>query len=338
MRISGLNGMIAAAAVMSLPTLAQAQESLTFTLNWLPKADHAAYFYAKEQGWYADAGLDVTIEGGRGSGSTVQKVGAGASDVGVADFATILAARGRGADLVGVMNIYTISPVYFYWLKSSGITGVEDFAGHTIGAPSGDVAVSLWPVLAARAGIDPETVKFANVTPPAKLSSLKSGAVDIIPYLYDAHDLVIDEFGDEVQFVGTDAFDIKPYGITVFANGEYLAENPKAVETFVQVSQKAFDVCTHDFDPCLEALKNATSGLNEAYERKSWERMKSLMNGADSRDIAFGWIDGARVAQDYDLVSQTVGIQTAYDPATAFTVDFLSKDFKFDPATVQLAP
>jgi len=335
-RTAGLSVATATALTMAAGPVSAA-ESLTFTLNWLPKADHAAYYYAKEQGWYSQAGLDVTIEGGRGSGATVQRVAAGASNIGIADFSTMLAARGKGADLVAVMSVYTISPVYFYWLKSSGITGPKDFAGKTIGAPAGDVAVALWPVFAAKAGIDPKSVKFANVTPPAKLSALKSGSVNIVPYLYDAHDLVINEFKDDVQFVGTDSVGIKPYGISIFTNGKYLTEHRDAVGKFVKVSQKALDACTHNFDPCMDALKKATSGLDEKYERQTWERMKTLMDDTNTRDIAFGWIDAARVKSDYDLVAQTVGIETAFDPAKAFTVEFIDKSIKFDPSTVKLA-
>lgn len=315
----------------------QANEALTFTLNWAAKADHAAYYYAKEQGWYAAAGLDVTIEPGRGSGATVQRVAAGASNMGVADFSTMLAARGKGANLVGVMSIYSSAPVYFYWLKSSGISGPKDFAGKTIGAPAGDVAVSLWPVFAAKAGIDPKSVRFVNMAPAAKLSALKSKTVELIPYLYDAHDLVIDELGDSVQFIGTDSYGINPYGLMVFVNGAYLEKNRAAVGNFVRASQRAFSFCTKNFAPCLAALQKATSGLNEAFERKSWERMKTLMNDAKTREIAFGWIDPDRVKNDYDLVAQTVGITTPFDPKAAITDDFLDKNVKFDPSTIRVS-
>ena len=52
----------------------------------------------------------------------------------------VLLFRGKGADLVGMMNVYANSPQGFYWLKSSGITGVRDLAGKKIGNPAGDGA------------------------------------------------------------------------------------------------------------------------------------------------------------------------------------------------------
>ena len=79
-------------------------------------------------GWYKQAGIDVDFETGRGSAASAQKVGAGASQLGLSDMAGVLLFRGKGIDPVGVMNVYANSPQGLYWLKSSGIQSVQDLA------------------------------------------------------------------------------------------------------------------------------------------------------------------------------------------------------------------
>ena len=128
-----------------------AQQKLTFTLNWVAGGDHAPYFYAQKMGWYKDAGVDVDFETGRGSAASAQKVGAGASQLGLSDMAGVLLFRGKGLDLVGLMNIYANSPQGLYWLKSYGIKSVKDLAGKKIGNPAGDGARTMWPALAKKA-------------------------------------------------------------------------------------------------------------------------------------------------------------------------------------------
>src|ERR1700754_3355573 len=125
-----------------------AAQKLTFTLNWVAGGDHAPYFYAQKMGWYKQAGLDVDFETGRGSAASAQKVGAGASQLGLSDMAGVLLFRGKGLDLVGLMNIYANSPQGMYWLKSSGITGLKDFPGKKIGNPAGARARTKWAALA----------------------------------------------------------------------------------------------------------------------------------------------------------------------------------------------
>ena len=54
---------------LSLPAAAvQAGEAVNLMLNWAPTADHSPFYYAKAQGWYEKAGIDLTIETGKGSG------------------------------------------------------------------------------------------------------------------------------------------------------------------------------------------------------------------------------------------------------------------------------
>src|SRR5688500_12599482 len=92
----------AAASLAAAPALAQTK--VDFILNWVPGGDHAPFYYAKKMGWYKDAGIDLNIEPGRGSAPAVQKVGAGANQMGIADLANALVGRSKGANTVGVYN------------------------------------------------------------------------------------------------------------------------------------------------------------------------------------------------------------------------------------------
>ena len=82
----------------------------------------------------------------------------------------MLVAKGKGADTVAVFNVYANSPQGMYWLKSSGIKGVKDFAGKKIGNPAADGARMMWPALAKANGIDPKSVTWVNIDANAKLS------------------------------------------------------------------------------------------------------------------------------------------------------------------------
>ena len=158
-----------AGAALALVAAPAAAETITFTLNWVAGGDHAPYFYAQKMGWYKQAGLDVEFETGRGSAVSAQKVGAGATQLGLSDMAVVLNAIGKGADLVAVMNVYANSPQGLYWLKSSGIKSVKDLVGKKIGNPPGDAARTIWPALAKANGIDPASVTWVNIDANAKL-------------------------------------------------------------------------------------------------------------------------------------------------------------------------
>src|SRR6266851_4296978 len=162
LRIVGLALAFVLAAVPS-----HAGEAVNLILNWTPTADHSPFYYAKSQGWYEKAGIDLTIEVGKGSGVSSLKVGSGGSPFGIADLATMLVAKSKGADDVAVMSIYANTGQTFYWLKSYGVSGPKDFAGRRIGNPPGDASRVMWPAFAKAVGITPDSVSLVNVVQTA---------------------------------------------------------------------------------------------------------------------------------------------------------------------------
>ena len=224
--------LIAIAAALAA-TPAAAQQKLDFILNWVPGGDHAPYYYAKKQGWYAREGIDLNLEPGKGSMLAVQKVGAGANPIGLADMGNVLIGRGKGSQSVGVFNVYANSPQGLYWLKSSGIKGIKDFPGRKIGNPAADGARPMWPALAKANGIDPKSVTWVNVDANAKLSALKSKAIDITTSFYNIHHIFQRELGADLGFVAWREIWLNPYGNSVIVNSAFLAKNKPLVARFV---------------------------------------------------------------------------------------------------------
>ena len=320
----------AAAALLVLGSSGAARAAeVSFILNWVAGGDHAPVYWAEAQGWYADAGIDLTIEQGKGSTLSSQRVGIGKNQLGIADLGTALVNRGKGADLVAVFNIYANSPYGFYWKKGSGITGVPDFAGHKIGNPPWDAARQMWPAFAKAVGMDPGSVTWVNVQPNAKISALKSGSIDVTTSFYNIHFIFERVFGDDMGFVSGKEIGVNPYGNSVIANGAYLEENPEVVGAFVKVTQKAYAACVQDPEPCIDALLAANSGLKKQDSMDNWALVEELMDAESSRASALGYFDPERMAGDYQLIETYFALETPFDITTAYRNDYLDMEVKF---------
>lgn len=307
---------------------AAAQQKLDFVLNWVPGGDHAPYYYAKKLGWYAKEGIDLNLEPGKGSMLAVQKVGAGANPIGLADMGNVLIGKSKGTDAVGVFNVYANSPQGLYWLKSSGIKGVKDFAGKKIGNPAADGARPMWPALAKANGIDPKSVIWVNVDANAKLSALKSKAIDVTTSFYNIHHIFQRELGDDMGFVAWRDVGLNPYGNSVIVHGEFLAKNKPIVDKFVKVTQRAFATCVKDPKPCVQALVDANGALKFDNELVNWSLVEVLMSDKFSKSVALGIHDDARMQADYQLVRDYVGIDKPFDVRTTYTNEFLDRSVK----------
>jgi NitT/TauT family transport system substrate-binding protein len=315
-----------AAAVAAAP--AAAQQKLDFILNWVPGGDHAPYYYAKKQGWYAKEGIDLNLEPGKGSMLAVQRVGAGANTIGLADMGNVLIGRGKGAASVGVFNVYANSPQGLYWLKSSGIKGIKDFPGKKIGNPAADGARPMWPALAKANGIDPKSVTWVNIDANAKLAALKSRSIDITTSFYNIHHIFQRELGQDMGFVAWRDIGLNPYGNSVIVNAEYLQKNKPLVGRFVAVTQRAFAACVKEPRPCVQALVESGGALKFDNELVNWQLVEVLMSDKVSRGVALGWHDPARMQADYELVRDYVGIDKPFDVKSTYTNEFLDKSIK----------
>lgn len=324
-----IRGNFAAAAVLALSTTAvAANEPVSVMLNWTPGADHAPLYYALSEGWFSDAGIDLSIETGRGSAMSAQSVGVGASPIGIAELGTAFVARSQGANLVAVMSLYANAPFVFYWTKSGGIEDVSDFEGRTIGNPPADAARIMWPAFAQAVGLDVDAVEFVNVSPQAKVPTMAAGQVDIISDFYNGHDLKLETFGDDLGYVRWSDIGLNPYGNSFIVNEEYLEANREIVAAFVEVTQRAYRACVDDSDPCIEALVSSASGLDSEEMHNQWGRVMELMADEHTTTVALGYLDADQVAATYELIETFFELENPFDPADAFTSEFLNTEIK----------
>ena len=315
-------GALAAAMLLSGTAQSPAEE-INLVLNWVPGGDHAPIYWAREQGWYEDAGIELEIETGTGSGASAKKVGIGRDQVGISDFPTVLRAIGKGADIIGVMNIYANSPYGIYWDKSSGIEGFDGLTGKTIGNPPFDAARQMWPAIARVLDIDPDSVKFVNVKPNAKVAALKSGAIDATTNFYNTHFIYQRIFGDDMGFVALRDLGFNPYGNSIIANGKWAAANPEVLKNFVKVTQKAYAACLVTPEPCIELLAKAGSQKVEDVT-ENWKLVVELMQHPEgSVSPVLGYFDPERMQADYDAVQVSFDDVAEFDVNAAYSNDFL---------------
>ena len=95
----------AAFAVSTLAGAASA-EGLSLQLNWTAGGDHAPLYYALQEGWFADAGVELEIRQGSGSGAAATALDVGQAEVAIIDTPTALQFQAKGSNFTGVMVAY----------------------------------------------------------------------------------------------------------------------------------------------------------------------------------------------------------------------------------------
>lgn len=123
------------AAVMAVSAgAAQAAEKVTYLFpapDFLPA--FAPFQLAKNKGYFADEGLDVTFMVGKGGADVATQVAVGNADIGGGIGDTPIIVRANGLNIRGVALLGGRGLTQLAWRKDSGITGPADFKGKAIG-------------------------------------------------------------------------------------------------------------------------------------------------------------------------------------------------------------
>ena len=114
-------------------TEARAADDITLQLKWVTQAQFAGYYVAQDQGFYDDAGLDVTIQPGGPDIAPPQVIAGGGADVIIDWMPSALASREKGVPLVNIAQPFQRSGMMLTCREETGIEEPQDLRGHTLG-------------------------------------------------------------------------------------------------------------------------------------------------------------------------------------------------------------
>lgn len=130
----------ATAAVVGMPTIVRAQTAITFAvpnpsaLTWMP------YWVALGEGYFAEEGLQPTLEAIDGSSAVLQAMSAGQAQIGAPGPGPVLGARARGVDVKFIYNLYPKSVFGLLVKEESAYQQPADLKGQVIGVGTADGA------------------------------------------------------------------------------------------------------------------------------------------------------------------------------------------------------
>src|SRR6478609_6225093 len=173
-----LPSLLAAAALVTFaiaPAHAQAdkpKDKVTLMLNWYLYSEHAPFFLGREKGFYADEGIDLEIQEGRGSAVTAQAVAAKSATFGYIDVTTMIKAAAKGAPLKSTGVLFQVSPMSVMGFSEKGIKAPKDIVGKTVAVTPGDSMSQMWPVFLKANNITQDQIKIVSGDAQTKLNAV----------------------------------------------------------------------------------------------------------------------------------------------------------------------
>jgi NitT/TauT family transport system substrate-binding protein len=321
----------ALACAFALPVPASAQtaaapEKFTFALNWFAVGDHAAYWVALDKGYYAQRGLDVSIENSKGSGDAIAKVDTGRADAGLADAVPVISAVSRGARVKMVGMVFDKTPMTFFVRTDSGISKPEQMEGRTVGAPPGDSQRLAWPAFAKLNKIDASKVSWVNVEPTAKMAAVAEKRVDAVSDYTTGLPFYEKAIGaGKVTMIPWSDYGFDLYAMSIMASDKTMKERPKALRAFLEASYMGWRDVMADPKAAIAIFKKHVPEIDVAIIEANMNLGFDLMRTRTFADRGIGFIDEKKMCGSTDLVNTYMGLPKKVDCASVYTTEFLTK-------------
>ena len=213
---------------------AAALDQVSLQLKWKHQFQFAGYYAALEQGYYRDAGLDVTIRDGGPGIEVAEAVAGGKADFGVCS-SSVLREWVVGRHLVVLAVIFQQSPAIILVPRRADIRSVSDLGGRTLmDAPGSDEIAAMLK----HEGVD--YAAMPRVDHRGDPRDLLAGNADAMVAYSTNEPFVLEQLGAAYRTFSPGDYGVNFYGDNLCTSEAKVKAHPGQVAAFRAASLKGW--------------------------------------------------------------------------------------------------
>ena len=231
-----------------------AADDLKLTMNWTADSAHLGFAMAQVRGFYSDAGLNVTLEEGRGSGVAAQMVATGQAELGYADAGAAMKVASQGAPIKIISTIWKSGQFGIQYLEKSGIKKPSDLKGKKIGVPPGSAMVPLMPLFLSANGLSEKDVTIVSAKQGANLGLLMKGEIDAVAETPE--NVVVPLAAEGMQAGNMYFYDngVPLVSLSLIARQDRIEKDSDKLKRFLSATNKGWRAAMNDPEGAVDAL------------------------------------------------------------------------------------
>ncbi len=269
------------ACSLPLTVTAGGGRHVTLLLDWVQNPDHVGFFYARDTGLFAKAGLDVTIRAPSDPTTPLKLVAAGRSDYAISYEQEVFYAGARKLPVVAVAAVVP-RPLNSVMAIDPKIRKVADLKGRKIGitgVPADDAALD---TVLSSAGLRRSDVKVVHVGYNL-LPALLAHRVDAVLGVYrNVEGIELEQRGFHPTVIPLDRAGVPSYDeLVLVASASRLRSDPAyaaATRSFVSAFAAGTAAARRNPQGALATLKKAKAG-SAAFLAKAAPATLALLSG-----------------------------------------------------------
>jgi NitT/TauT family transport system substrate-binding protein len=293
--------------------------SATVYLGFTPDAVYAPAYVAQAKGFYADAGLNITIAPGQGSTQALSVVSAGKADFGFSDALTMAKADAQGGDLRMLATVLPVAPGVTVVPKDSPIKTIADLRGKTIGDSQYSTQYALLPALLAQAGLTTSDVHFVNMGFASRVPALLAGKIDAT----EGYATEFPNVAGQVRLILWRNVGLNYYAEGLYTTNNYLssAAHQDIARRFVQATMRGLQYTIDHPAEAAQIVAAAAHATSSTYYEGEMTQLLPIFEAHDPRGL--GYMTDAKWQQTLDLVLKYLKPTGTTTVSQLYTNDYL---------------
>ena len=279
---------------------AEAQDRISFRLDYSIYGTHAPFFLAIDEGLYQAEGIEVVLGEGSGSGNTAQLLAQGNDPIGFMDYGTMVSGIAAGMPLKAVFGVHQRSPMIIISHADAPVESPTDLEGRILAMSPAESTARMFPVLAGIAGADVGKISVIAPAVGAKTALFLQRRTDAITGTSYFHIPTLEAQGADVSYFSYADFGVSALEGGVVANTAWLEANPELAARFIKVTQDAFLSAKADPEAAVDALLRQRPDLSR--NRDLLIRQLELSMEETSTTNTEGLSFGTMSAQDWETM------------------------------------
>jgi ABC-type nitrate/sulfonate/bicarbonate transport system substrate-binding protein len=220
---------------------AAALDHVSMQLKWKHQFQFAGYYAALAQGFYRDAGLDVTIREGGPDIDVAETVASGKADFGACS-ASVLREWSIGRRLVVLAAIFQHSPAIILVPRRADISNVSELRGRTLMDTPGSDEIA---AMLKHEGVD--YAALSRITHQGDPRDLLAGKADAMVAYSTNEPFVLEHLGAAYRTFAPSAYGIDFYGDILCTSEASVITYPERAAAFRAASLKGWaDAIAHE--------------------------------------------------------------------------------------------
>jgi len=219
---------------------------VTLALEWFLNPDHLPFVVAKEQGFFREEGLDLSILVPTVPEESLDLVARGKADFGVGEQTNLIKARSQGQPLISISPLLAHTVVCLMYLKDGPIKRLENLRHRRVGWPGLEIDLPILGTMLEAAGLTHDDILPVDVG-FALTDALLSGKADAVFGAFVNYEQVEAELkGASVEFVSPITYNVPDlYQLVVMTSDRMARRHPEVVHGFSRALTRGL-VMTHE--------------------------------------------------------------------------------------------